>query len=106
MPKTTEHLYHLQALIEDWGREAVERHLNVHRTTIKRWLDGSVSMPEAQRAQLALLAGSYPGTNDKWKGWKFWNGLLYDDAKNAYSPQDVSGLVLLRQMLDAQHVQG
>lgn len=102
MPKSTEHLYHLQDLITDWGRDAVERHLNVHRTTIKRWLDGSVSMPEAQRTRLALLAGNYPGTKDKWKGWKFWNGLLYDDAKTAYSPQDISGIVLMRQLLDAQ----
>lgn len=102
MQKSTEHLFHLQNLIADWGRDAVERHLNVHRTTIKRWLDGSVSMPEAQRTRLALLAGSYPGTNDKWKGWKFWDGKLYDDAKNAYVPQDITGLALLRQMIDAQ----
>ena len=102
MPKQTEHLWHLRSLIEDWGRDAVERHLNVHRTTLKRWLDGSVSMPEAQRSHLAMLAGDLPGTCGKWNGWKFWSGKLYDPAKQTYDAHQITGLALMHQLIDAQ----
>lgn len=57
----------LQTLIEKLGR--VERELNVHRTTVKRWLAGQVKIPGAKHQVIRMLLGDLPGTCGKWTGW-------------------------------------
>lgn len=39
---------HLRLLLDAEGPRRVERLLNVHRTTVRRWLDGTVQIPGAQ----------------------------------------------------------
>lgn len=58
----------LQTLIEKLGRVRVERELNVHRTTVKRWLDGTVKIPGAKHQVIRMLLGDLPGTCGKWTG--------------------------------------
>lgn len=92
----------LKNLIETIGRLAVERQLNVHRTTVKRWLDGSVRIPGHQHQVIKMLLGDLPGTEGKWTGWRFWQGQLLSPAGDRFDPGSVLSLILLRQQLTAQ----
>lgn len=95
----------LKRLIELVGQRRVERELNVHRTTVRRWLDGSVRIPGAQHLGLRYLLGDLPGTAGKWTGWRFHDGLLLSPAGDAFSAGQVLSLVLLRQQLAAQQAE-
>ena len=46
---------HLRLLLDAEGARRVERLLNVHRTTIRRWLDGTVQIPGAQHLAIRYL---------------------------------------------------
>jgi hypothetical protein len=93
---------HLRALIELVGQKRVERELNVHRTTIRRWLAGQVQIPGHQHQVIKMLLGDLPGTGGKWTGWRFHDGELLSPAGEPFRPGDVLALVLLRQQLTAQ----
>lgn len=93
---------HLRQLIELVGQRRVERELNVHRTTIKRWLAGTVQIPGAQHQAIRMLLGDLPGTCGKWNGWRFHDGELIAPGGEHFRSGDVLALVLLRQQLSAQ----
>jgi hypothetical protein len=93
---------HLRALIELIGERRVLRELNVHRTTIRRWLKGEVQIPGHQHQVIKLLLGDLPGTCGKWTGWRFHDGALCSPGGDTYRPGDVLSLVILRQQLTAQ----
>lgn len=84
------------------GQLRVERELNVHRTTVLRWLKGQVKIPGHQRQVIRMLLGDLPGTAGKWSGWRFHDGALVAPGGDAFKPGDVLSLVLLRQQLTAQ----
>ena len=46
----------LRQLIAAIGQRRVERELNVHRTTVLRWLKGSVKIPGHQHQVIGLNA--------------------------------------------------
>lgn len=92
----------LRRLIELIGQRRVERELNVHRTTVRRWLGGTVGIPGAQALAVRTLLGDLPGTAGAWHGWRFHDGALLSPAGEAFKPGDVLSLVLLRQQLTAQ----
>jgi hypothetical protein len=96
-----QHLYDLRDLIEMRGRDTTERLLNVHRTTIKRWLDGSVKMPEATRLMVRMLLGHLPGTEGQWEGWRFWKGELHSPEGERFRVGDLTGLRYERLAADA-----
>jgi hypothetical protein len=96
-----QHLYDLRDLIEMRGRDAAERLLNVHRTTIKRWLDGSVKMPETTRLMVRMLIGHLPGTDGHWEGWRFWKGELHSPEGERFRVGDLTGLRYERLAADA-----
>jgi hypothetical protein len=93
---------HLRTLIELIGERRVLRELNVHRTTIRRWLKGEVQIPGHQHQVIKLLLGDLPGTCGKWTGWRFHDGALCSPGGDTYRPGDVLSLVILRQQLTAQ----
>ena len=95
----------LRLLIEKVGRARVERELNVHRTTVLRWLEGTVKVPGHQHQVIRMLLGDLPGTEGRWKGWRFFDGLLLSPAGDAFAPGQVLSLVLLRQQLTAQRAE-
>jgi len=92
----------LRALVELIGERRIERELNVHRTTIRRWLSGQIKIPGAQHLAIKALLGDLPGTQGKWTGWRFHNGELYAPGGDRFSAGQVLSLVFLRQQLSAQ----
>lgn len=95
-------VHRLRQLIELIGQRRVERELNVHRTTVLRWLDGKVKIPGAQHLAIRGLLGDLPGTDGQWSGWRFHDGALLSPGGDAFSAGQVLSLVLLRQQLTAQ----
>lgn len=92
----------LRQLIDRLGQLRVERELNVHRTTVHRWLSGQVKIPGHQHQVIRMLLGDLPGTCGKWTGWGFQDGQLYSPGGDRFSAGQVLSLVLLRQQLSAQ----
>lgn len=92
----------LKRVVELIGKAGVERHLNVHRTTVARWLSGSVAIPGKAHQVIRMLLGDMPGTDGKWSGWRFHNGQLLSPGGDQFSAGDVLSLVLLRQQLRAR----
>lgn len=92
----------LRTLIELIGQRRVERELNVHRTTIGRWLAGHVRVPGATHQAVRSLLGDLPGTAGRWTGWRFHDGNLLSPAGESFRAGDVLSLILLRQQLSAQ----
>lgn len=92
----------LATLIERLGRTRVERELDVHRTTVKRWLAGQVKIPGHQHQVIRMLLGDLPGTQGKWTGWRFQEGELLSPAGDRFSAGQVLSLVFLRQQVSAQ----
>lgn len=96
MPNTRD----LRALIELRGREPVERLLGVHRTTVTRWLDGSVRMPEHAQLMVSMLLGNMPGTDGQWEGFRFWKGKLYcREWREGFTAGEVVGIPHLHQRI-------
>lgn len=93
---------HLRSLIALVGQRRVERELNVHRTTVRRWLSGAVRIPGHQHLAIRALLGDLPGTAGRWSGWRFHDGSLCSPAGDTFSAGDVLAIVLLRQQLTAQ----
>lgn len=92
----------LRTLIERVGRAAVERQLNVHRTTVLRWLEGKVKIPGHQHQVIRMLLGDLPGTAGQWQGWRFWEGVLISPSGDKFDPGQVLSLILLKQQLAAR----
>lgn len=92
----------LRALIEKVGQPRVERELNVHRTTVLRWLNGKVKIPGHQHQVIRMLLGDLPGTAGRWSGWRFHDGELVSPAGDRFSAGQVLSLVLLKQQLTSQ----
>jgi hypothetical protein len=91
----------LRLLIDAIGQRQVERELNVHRTTITRWLAGTTDMPGAQHLAVRQLLGHLPGTDGKWQGWRFQSGFLHSPANDTYEPGEILAIRLQRQRVDA-----
>lgn len=91
----------LRALIDQIGQVRVERELNVHRTTVRRWLSGQVKIPGHQHQVIKMLLGDLPGTGGQWSGWRFHDGELLSPAGERFSAGQVLSLGLLRQQLSA-----
>lgn len=87
----------LRLLIDAIGQRSVERHLNVHRTTVARWLSGRVRIPGAQSQALRHLLGDLPGTDGAWHGWRFQSGFLHSPANDTYEPGEILAIRLQQQ---------
>lgn len=75
----------------------------VHRTTVGRWLDGSVQIPAAAYSLLRFAAnGVPPGCGDAWLGFQWsGDGLVCPDGKTAVQAQEIAGIVHLRRYISA-----
>lgn len=92
----------LRTLIERVGRSHVERQLNVHRTTVSRWLAGKVKIPGRQHLAIKMMLGDLPGTAGEWTGWWFCEGVLISPNGDKFSAGQVLSLILLKQQLAAR----
>jgi hypothetical protein len=91
----------LGALLEKYGELGVCRQLNVHRTTVRRWLAGTVQIPGHQRQVMRMLLGHLPGTEGQWAGWSFFQGALVAPTGDAFKAGDVLAIGLQRQRVQA-----
>ena len=89
----------LRHLIDLIGQRAVERELNVHRTTIRRWMLGTTRIPGAQALAVRSLLGDLPGTAACWTGWRFHDGELLAPAGEAFTAGQVMAIGLQRQRI-------
>lgn len=71
----------------------------MHRTTVRRWLVGQVSVPGAKHLAVRALLGGLPGTAGKWHGWRFHDGLLLSPAGDCFTPGEVMAIGLNRQRI-------
>lgn len=92
----------LRALIERIGESRVCFELNVHRTTVRRWLAGQVKIPGHQHQVIRMLLGDLPGTCGQWTGWRFHEGELIAPGGEHFRSGDVLSLIILKQQLTAQ----
>lgn len=63
----------------------------VHRTTWRRWLDGT-SHPPAATVELIRLHALGEPADPAFAGFRFVNGKLYDDCGRGYTPEDIRAL--------------
>ena len=91
----------LEHLLEAIGQIAVERELNVHRTTVQRWQRGLIRIPGAKHQAIKMLLGDLPGTDGQWSGWLFHGGRLWSPGKDSFAAGDVLSLIFLRQEIAA-----
>lgn len=89
----------LKDLIADRGQPAVERELDVHRTTILRWLQGTVKINQAKAAHIRMLLGHLPGTDESWQGWRFWRGKLCCANGDSYTAEEIARFRYLEGLL-------
>lgn len=80
--------HHTEAadLIAHLGATVVERELDVHYATVRRWSLGTTPVPRSVLLALRALAGRTPAM-DRHKAWAGWR--MADDGK-LYSPEDVA----------------
>jgi hypothetical protein len=98
----------LTELIEEYGRARTAELLEVHRTTVERWLTGQVPVPVAVLIALKAAARSIlPGQDTAaWAGWHFGrDGDLYGPDGRGYHPGNLLGLPYLHAQISAQRQQ-
>lgn len=89
-------------LIGEYGQESTARLLNVHPTTVKRWLDGSSDPPEAVRISLrAAVYNQVPGMEGKyWQGWRMLkDGTLRPPGDKPRTVGDIMSQTYERQLI-------
>ena len=89
-------------LIARFGPTAVERTLNVHYTTVRRWAAGEIIPPRAVLIALrAAVDGVMPGQEyvKDWLGWGFRDGKLHSPENEGFTPGDLRGLAFNRQLI-------
>lgn len=97
----------LRYLIDYAPRKLSERTMaelcNVHRTTVLRWLDGSVQIPASAYALLRFHAeGVPPGCGEAWRGFS-WAGdtLTTPDGRTTLTAHEVAGTGYLHAYVSA-----
>jgi hypothetical protein len=102
MDRRRQELIDLVYIVET-GR--AERALNVHRTTLARWMSGKSRIPESALVTLRAYAkGQLPGmTDEHWQGWRFGrDGMLYEPNGYAHSEGDIRAQFYERRLIRAQ----
>lgn len=97
--------HEINELIEACGMDRAERLLEVHRTTIQRWLTGRIKPPAAVLYTLrADIHGHLPGmTNKHWEGWRFGqDGLLYSPCGQRFHAGNLLSHQYLHALTNAQ----
>lgn len=97
-------LVELQKLVEIVGPTWAEGYLRVHRTTLKRWLDGKTRVPESALVTLRAAAwGQMPGRKAErcWDGWYFADGRLWSPEDTSFEASELRAIPYLRGELRA-----
>lgn len=92
-------------LIAAIGPTQVQRILDVHYTTVRRWAAGEVTPPKAVLIALRAHRGQLPGmeASKNWQGWRFDRSTdrLHGPAGEHFGPGDVRAQLIERQLIQA-----
>lgn len=108
LPRHLQRRHEINDLVEWHGIINVERLLEVHRTTIQRWCNGTVNVPIVAIIALRALKGDFPHmeAGKKWEGWRFGrDGILYEPNGTPRTEGEIRGLHWLNQIVAAQRQQ-
>lgn len=91
----------LRDLLDRIGTATALAVLGVHRSTLARWLDGSVRVPPASFALLRVwAAGVLPGMGDDWRDFRFdGDRLVLPGGRISYTARELAGLPMLEAAL-------
>lgn len=80
-------------LVDRIGARSVISMLNVHRSTLARWLSGECVIPRSAWLVLVLIAeGRLPGMSEDWREWRFEGDRLYlIGTRTSYSARELAG---------------
>lgn len=79
-------------LIAEIGEARAATLLNVHATTVRRWLSGEVVAQTPVLIALRTLAGRHWDRSPDWQGWTICDNFLWSDAGERFVPGDLLGL--------------
>lgn len=84
----------IAAAVDTIGRQKVLTVLEIHRTTLDRWLTGARVIPRPAWLLIALLAdGRLPGMSDDWREWRFEDDrLCLIGTRLSFSARELAGL--------------
>lgn len=76
------------------GARRVVEVLEIHRSTLARWLSGAAVIPRPAWLVLVMLAdGLLPGMSDDWREWRFHgNALVHVGTNQAFTARELAGL--------------
>lgn len=91
--------YYVDAL----GPFEVCRLCGVHRTTLKRWLDGSSTVPRSVLLLLKIIASKrLPTMGPEWAGWCFNGPDLFTPSNEPISPGEILAIKYRRALIREQ----
>lgn len=93
----------VRRVVDQIGEARAIELCGIHRTTLGRWLDGSVQIPPADWAVLLFHAdGVPPGCGDHWRGFQ-WSGnaLTCPDGKTTLTARELEGWQYQAALIDA-----
>lgn len=94
--------YYLEAL----GPSEICRLCGVHRTTLKRWLDGTTHVPRSVLVLLKIITSNrLPSMGKEWAGWCFQGSNLYTPSNEAVSPGEILAMPYRRALIREQQKQ-
>lgn len=84
----------IAAAVDTIGQPTVLKVLQIHRSTLARWLAGTSVIPRPTWLLLALMAeGRLPGMSDDWRDWRFdGDRLCLAGTRIAYTARELAGL--------------
>lgn len=79
--------------VDSIGPRRVLATLEIHRSTLARWLSGSAVIPRPAWLVLAMLSeGRLPGMSDDWRGFRFDGDTLHQiGTRNSYTAREIAG---------------
>lgn len=80
-------------LVDLIGARSVMKILEVHRSTLARWLSGQCVIPRSAWLILVLIAeGRLPGMSEDWRDWRFEGDRLHlVGTRTSYTARELAG---------------
>lgn len=104
LPRHLQRRHEINDLVEWFGIIEIERLLEVHRTTIQRWCNGTVNVPVVAIIALRSLKGDFPHmeADKRWSGWRFGrDGTLFEPNGTPHTSAEISAIHWQTQLVAA-----
>ena len=85
----------IAAAVDRVGARFVVDLLEIHRSTLARWLAGKAVIPRPAWLVIRMVAdGLLPGMSDDWREWRFdGDSLVHVGTRQRYTARELSGLI-------------